>query len=156
MILSKSKKVSSDPPILPFVIGVRKWARVGSEAVGAPSPADRDFICFGDYGIIIAALLDLDFDSDAPEAYARSNDFTSMRRGNDNVIVIRDEVEYYAFLAATHLCKKYKVFDKEDRVAIHEAFRAGMRMQCDVDVNTNTREETIRGYKEARRFLRGE
>ena len=50
-------------------------------------------------------------------------DFSSWRKDNINLI-FTDNPEYFKVtLEASEFCKKYKVFDKDDRCKVHEAFR---------------------------------
>ena len=50
-------------------------------------------------------------------------DFSSWRKDNINLI-FTDNPEYFkATLGASEFCKKYQVFDKDDRCKVHKAFR---------------------------------
>ena len=51
-------------------------------------------------------------------------DFSSWRKDNINLISTDDPEHFRVTLEASEFCKKYKVFDKDDRCKVHEAFRA--------------------------------
>jgi len=120
--------------------------------MGHPSPQDIDFLAFGEnYATASEWFINNGWDEAVVEEYKRTNAFSSFRKDNYNVILIREPTEYYSFLGAFHICKKYKIFDKTDRVAVHEGMRALVRVQSKVDHDFTTREDTIRAIIEVRR-----
>jgi len=118
------------------------WARVGSFHLGDPAFKDKDYLFlafnasktkgwFAAHG----------WEQAISDAYAKG--FESFRKDERNAIVLSCSREFYGFLAAYHICKKYKIFSKSDRVLIHEAMRKRTYTPCDISFNQNTHEVTI-------------
>lgn len=138
------RKTGPRPTAPPFVgcPFIEKWVRVGSHAMGAPHPHDIDYVCllaktqrtharqwFTDNGWRNGAAADYDLEY-------------SFRRMEHNVIIVTDESEFYGFMGAFVMCRKYKVFNKSDRVLIHEGLRRLPFTNVRCTVNKKTREVT--------------
>lgn len=117
---------------LPYAENVRATAYVGSRVTCNPPPADTD-----DDRLVLVRGLEAAAQSLVATGWERggSNDpeapldepFASFRKeGSDlNLIVTDDETFYRRFLAATEVCQRLNLMDKEDRIAVFRAVRLG-------------------------------
>lgn len=118
------------------------WARVGSFHLGDPSFHDKDFLMLAyPHDNIEAWLAENAWKPCVSVDYMQS--FKAYRKDCRNIIVVSKESEFYGFMAAFYLCKKYKVFNKPDRVLIHEAMRRRNYTPCDFTVDNSTKEFKI-------------
>ena len=104
------------------------WALVGSFHAGLPDWKDKDTLILSHDTGATRAWLEIGGWVDGAADFSRTDyrgaSFISMRHGEFNAIILHLDSEFYGFLAAFYLCKKYKVTDKSDRVLIHESLRA--------------------------------
>ncbi len=49
------------------------------------------------------------------------SDFASYKYGDVNIIITLDDGFYTAFMAATHVCKRLNLLNKQDRIALFQA-----------------------------------
>ena len=66
--------------------------------------------------------------------------FYSLRRGDDNVLIVEDP-EYYAdFLTASEVCRYLQLADKNDRVMVHKIIRDGHRLTEEDEANIRVKQ----------------
>jgi hypothetical protein len=92
--------------------------------MGLPDAKDEDFLVLPESSMTRLAS---DFEANG---YARSlgdseypEHFISLRKDAINVIIVPSSAEFYGFMAAFFLCKRYQVNNKQHRVLIHESCR---------------------------------
>ena len=116
---------------------ITAYAPVGSKFVGAPDPKDEDFLILSyNRKITIEYFSKKGYEPSLPTEYNQS--FVSMRKGIINLIIVTNFAEFCGFLIAAVLCRKYKVFDKNERVLVHEAFRHRKFNAVDFSVDNET------------------
>ena len=106
------------------VRGVLNVALFGSRVVGcAKEGSDYDYLVLvKERPVLDSEWFRLGFEPDTMDPLY-GEDFSSWRKGNIN-LVFTDNPDYFKVtLEASEFCKKYEVYDKEDRCKIHETFR---------------------------------
>lgn len=71
---------------------------------------------------------------------AQDDDFESWTNGDVNLILTASEKFYNLFVAATAVCKRLNILDKEDRKAV---FRAVLYTECCMPLNERGEEESF-------------
>jgi hypothetical protein len=95
---------------------IRQFEPVGSRVTCKPPPMDTDI----DY--LILAHNDWDFEEILMlngficEGDYRGDDFTSLRRGKENVILTSKINFFDQFMVATKMAKKFNLLKKKDRI----------------------------------------
>lgn len=110
----------------PFALA---WFQTGSSVTCDPPvlDTDKDYVIIVDedkLGEILLSLLDDGYSYDSTIKYP-GTDFTSLRKGNINLIMTSSWDFYNKFQLATNLCKKLNVKMKHNRVAIFQAILYG-------------------------------
>lgn len=98
----------------------------GSRAVGcAKEDSDYDYLVLVEEIPKLSFLKELGLEQDAktPDVYLKSG-FTSWRFGDINLVFTDDPSHYETTIDACVFCKKYEIYDKADRIKVHEMFRA--------------------------------
>lgn len=104
--------------VRPYVLNHRP---VGSSTIPGCDPKDRDLLLLvKDQLRTVYVLRGLGFSLDG-DYLSGGSDFTSVRKGDLNVIVTRDATYFRAFSIAHELCVKACVTNKPARVFIHNA-----------------------------------
>lgn len=70
----------------------------------------------------------------------QDDEFESWTHGDVNLILTASEEFYNLFVAATAVCKRLNILDKEDRKAV---FRAVLYTECCIPLNERGEEETF-------------
>lgn len=98
----------------------------GSRAVGcAKEDSDYDYLVLVEEFPKLSFLKGLGLEQDAPtEEVYNTAVFRSWRFGDINIVFTEDLSHYEATTEACDFCKKHKIYDKSDRIAVHEMFRA--------------------------------
>ncbi len=109
-------------------------AVVGAEACGsritcnpAPTGTDQDYLVELNHGFSIDALLQSEgFMAEGSDLYdGNPNTFTSYRRADVNLIVSDDPEFCRLHRAATYVCKRLNLMDKDDRISVFQAVLYG-------------------------------
>ncbi len=116
--------------------GIRVLAKechpVGSRVTCDPAPmdTDADYLVYMDKACVrpfVAILMAHDYDfngsriEDATNALPDNWRFKSFKRGVCNIILTASEDFCDRFLAASHVCKRLNLLNKEDRIAVFQA-----------------------------------
>lgn len=118
------------------------WGKVGSFHMGCPEWKDKDFLFLtSDMAATAKWFEEKKWTPCTEKEYLDT--FKAWRRGEQNAIVVRSMKEFYGFMAAFHLCKTYKVFNKAHRVLIHESLRVRGYTPCDFNMDKKTREIVV-------------
>lgn len=104
----------------PWII---KFAPFGSQVVGcATEKSDYDYVILCKRRPDEADMEGTGFENDASDPLY-GQDFSSWRKGDVNLVFTDSRFFFDAAVEATAFCKKYKIYDKEDRCKVHMAFR---------------------------------
>ena len=118
------------PPVSPFPLEdlldlTIEWEPVGSRVTCNPPPTDtdNDILCLvEDRKQFVAECGSADFATMTREYTGQSNQspFTSLRRGDVNLIVTDNDVFYNLFRLATCIAKRRNIMDKADRITLFQ------------------------------------
>lgn len=98
-------------------------ALVGSRVTCNPAPTDTDLdvlVKIGTFGGPVSGVLYRDGWTRGGSGQDDS-DFESWTKGEVNLILTDSDVFYHKFLAATSVCKRLNLLDKDDRKAMFRA-----------------------------------
>ena len=109
-------------------LDVIKMAPFGSRVVGcATEKSDYDYLVLVKRRPTMREMHNTEYLPDAGDPLY--GDYFSSWRFGDTNLVFTDIPEYFkATMEACEFCRKYKVYDKDDRCLIHEKFRDAAKL----------------------------
>lgn len=100
--------------------------KVGSRVTCNPPPAGTDndiLVLVRDMASFVAKAVEAGFEIGG--SFLDANDFTSVTRGEVNLIITAKTEFYRRFIAATRLAKRWNLLDKRDRIRLFQAVLYG-------------------------------
>jgi len=108
-------------------IGFKEMAPFGSRWVGcATEDSDYDYLVLVPARPGMGCMEGTGFTPDSTDPLY-GEDFSSWKNGKINLVFTDSKTYYDATLEARDFCTKYKVYDKVDRCAVHEAYRGAAK-----------------------------
>lgn len=129
--------------------GCEMWAKVGSDAMGLPDPKDIDTLFLSENRaktVLWFGAREWKDCMDESESYGPGK-YDAFRKGIYNAIVLYSAAEFYGFLAAFFICKKYQIASKVERAAVHNAFRGNTFTPAEWAIDNRTREVLVLALK---------
>lgn len=112
-----------------FILKELEWFRGGSREICDPPPTDtdEDFFVMSRFATQDEHLRTLGFTKSGDEEYPDMGDtyFNAYRKGDINVIILRDYKKFSAIKLATKICKGLNLTNKNDRIFVHEQTMEG-------------------------------
>ena len=111
---------------------VRKVEPFGSRVIGcATENSDYDYLVLATHRPSTSDLEGTGFVPDAKDPLY-GVDFSSWKRGDVNLVFTDSEQYFQSTIEACVFCKKYKVYNKQDRCTLHKVFRDAVKYNTSV------------------------